>query len=63
MNLNDSACLRGTLGRVLGLLVILFCAALQPATAAGVRDLRCEYLANPLGIHESAPRLSWRMVS
>jgi alpha-L-rhamnosidase len=29
--------------------------------AAGVLDLRCEYLANPSGIDVERPRLSWRL--
>lgn len=28
-----------------------------------ITDLRCEYLVNPLGIDERAPRLSWRLES
>jgi alpha-L-rhamnosidase len=28
-----------------------------------ISDLRCEYLANPLGIDEPAPRLSWKVAS
>lgn len=28
-----------------------------------LQDLRCEYLENPLGLDERAPRLSWRLVS
>src|SRR4051794_10748525 len=28
-----------------------------------VSHLRCEYLVNPLGIDERAPRLSWRLES
>jgi len=45
------------------LLTLLACAGVRPATAAGALDLRCEYLVNPLGIHETAPRLGWRMNS
>ncbi len=46
----------------------VICAALLLATTASaafwtsapeVEDLRCEYLANPLGIDENQPRLSW----
>src|SRR5580700_11267867 len=29
------------------------------ASAEPVKNLRCEYLVNPLGIHESAPRFTW----
>ncbi len=28
-----------------------------------IESLRCEYLENPLGIHETLPRLSWKLVS
>jgi alpha-L-rhamnosidase len=31
--------------------------------AAGVENLRCEYLTNPLGVDKANPRLSWMMVS
>jgi hypothetical protein len=44
-------------------LVLLLCAGAVRVKAAQVERLRCEYLANPLGIHEAAPRLSWIMVS
>src|SRR5438874_13281974 len=63
MTMHRNARLAGLPARTLGLLLILCCAALRSSFAAGVRDLRCEYLANPLGIHEAAPRLSWRMDS
>jgi hypothetical protein len=43
--------------------VLAIAAFALPAQAATVRALRCEYLVNPLGIHETAPRLSWRMRS
>jgi len=33
-----------------------------PAGLAAPRNLRCEYLTNPLGIDQRAPRLSWEMV-
>ena len=29
------------------------------ASAANLTDLRCEYLADPLGIDVAKPRLSW----
>jgi alpha-L-rhamnosidase len=32
-------------------------------TAARPANLRCEYLINPLGIHEATPRLSWIITS
>jgi alpha-L-rhamnosidase len=31
--------------------------------AITLTDLRCEYLTNPLGLGERAPRLSWRLLS
>src|SRR3954469_6736414 len=40
--------------------IVLSCAAnaaLKPV------DLQCEYLDNPLGIDETAPRLSWKVES
>jgi alpha-L-rhamnosidase len=49
------------------LLASLFCLAcafaLPAAAAPNTVSLRCEYLVNPLGIHETAPRFSWRMNS
>ena len=53
--------LRGRRALALALMMILPAAArpsddLGPLRAAG---LRCEYLANPLGINETSPRLSW----
>lgn len=45
--------------------LIAACAALSlaaigtGAAAAQVKYLRCEYLVNPLGLHETAPRFSW----
>ncbi len=35
----------------------------QGARAAAVRDLRCEYLSEPVGIDAARPRLSWAMES
>jgi alpha-L-rhamnosidase len=39
------------------------CPAAAAESAAGLRveDLRCEYLRNPLGIDDPAPRLSWKL--
>ena len=49
---------------ILASLLMLACAAAIPAAAAPTAvGLRCEYLVNPLGIHESSPRFSWRMNS
>ena len=33
------------------------------ATEVRVERLRCEYLVDPLGIDERAPRLSWALAS
>jgi alpha-L-rhamnosidase len=45
-------------------IVWLACAGALPASAAPTTvGLRCEYLVNPLGLHETAPRFSWRMTS
>ena len=41
---------------------VLMNGSLRPAAAAPkATGLRCEYLVNPLGIHETAPRFSWMM--
>src|SRR5580704_844677 len=37
--------------------------AAQRETSLAVRDLRCEYKADPLGIDVRKPRLSWELVS
>jgi alpha-L-rhamnosidase len=37
---------------------VVFLAGICSA-AVGIKNLRCEYLANPLGIDSPAPRLSW----
>lgn len=37
--------------------------SLGPGQALQVTDLRCEGRQNPCGLHERAPRLSWRLVS
>ena len=46
---------------------ILLTAAVLCATALfadlKVEKLRCEYLANPMAVHETAPRLSWTLSS
>lgn len=48
----------------MAILSLLSCALLQaPSSASGVQGLRCEYLVNPLGLHETAPRLSWRLTT
>jgi hypothetical protein len=41
----------------MGLLGLLYCGALQAASELVPTQLRCEYIANPLGIDESKPRL------
>src|SRR5688500_11291159 len=57
----------------LGALLLAGAAAAGPSPARSARgarkatrmlpplDLRCEYLASPTGIDETAPRLSWRL--
>ncbi len=45
------------------LLWLLAACAIPAASAPTTVGLRCEYLVNPLGIHEAAPRFSWRMNS
>ena len=48
----------------LSALLWLLCAGALPAVAAPKTvGLRCEYLVNPLGLHETSPRFSWRMNS
>ena len=49
-------------------IIVLFCGAWLLAGGARaadvtVRDLRCEYLANPLAIDSDAPRLSWTIAA
>jgi len=47
-------------------LMRLLAALLLSATASGdvtVKYLRCEYLVDPIGIDETAPRLSWEVAS
>ena len=41
------------------LTTILIASALCGTAHADVRNLRCEYLENPVGIDEAAPRFSW----
>ena len=40
-------------------LLVMVTISVKVAVAATVSELRCEYLRNPLGIGEAAPRLSW----
>ena len=40
-------------------LVALLLASLTELRASEVHDLRCEYLAAPLGLDVGKPRLSW----
>lgn len=49
----------------LGILGSLFLFACSRGITSDMRveSLRCEYLENPLGIHETLPRLSWKLVS
>jgi alpha-L-rhamnosidase len=42
--------------------IVLICGH-ATASAAGVEQLRCEYLQNPVGMDEVHPRLSWIMTS
>ncbi len=44
-------------------LLLLGSSAALGAEAMRVENLRCEYLENPLGIDETAPRLSWTLQS
>ena len=49
------------------ILTILFLALLSSCKSDNseileVNDLRCEYRINPLGIDNTAPRLSWKLV-
>jgi len=46
--------------KIIGVLAVMLCLYLQSTVeAAKVYDLRCEYMANPLGIDAAKPRLSW----
>jgi alpha-L-rhamnosidase len=53
------------LGTILGVQIAVTCAATaglgQLPSDVRVTDLRCEYLADPLGIDVVQPRLSWRL--
>ena len=42
---------------------VLLCAAPSAAKGANMRDLKCEYRVNPLGIDVANPRLSWVLES
>lgn len=61
-----------TYGSILTTIIVIACVAGFAATSAYARpfagpmepqDLRCEYLANPLGIDVVEPRLSWTLRS
>jgi len=52
-----AACIWGLLLNISAKSVYAAAAAIEPA------ELRCEYLVNPLGLHEAAPRLSWIVTS
>ncbi|HKK18760.1 MAG TPA: hypothetical protein VJ952_08775, partial [Opitutales bacterium] len=46
--------------------IFLFCLLLAfslQANGAGVADLRCEYLRDPVGIDVAEPRFSWKLDS
>ena len=43
--------------------MLLSAMALSNISAMELRDLRCEYRENPLGIEAASPRLSWTMTS
>ena len=50
--------------RVLCVLIgLLLCAVPSAAIGANMRDLKCEYRVNPLGIDVATPRLSWVLES
>ncbi len=51
---------RGAFSFISGLCFLL---SISAASAATVQNLRCEYLANPLGLGEAHPRLSWNLSS
>jgi len=51
----------GLRGGTLVALLLYAAFAAGPAFAAGVIGMTCEHLVNPLGLHEPAPRLSWRL--
>ena len=48
-----------TMKHIHALLTVLMLASLAALHAAEIRDLRCEYRNNPLGIDVAKPRLSW----
>ena len=49
------------LGGMASMSPLLSCSALGAALKTS--ELRCEYLQNPLGMHETKPRLSWILAS
>jgi len=51
------------IGWLLGLACIASSAAAVAPSDLTPRDLRCEYLVDPMGIEETAPRLSWTLQS
>ncbi len=52
-------------GSVPFVIVVLttICAGALPARGAAVRDLKCEYRTDPLGVDVTKPRLSWKLDS
>ncbi|MFC1766106.1 family 78 glycoside hydrolase catalytic domain [Planctomycetota bacterium] len=44
---------------IIGVFVLVICHVAYSQTGLIVRDLRCEYKTNPLGLGEKQPRLSW----
>jgi len=48
---------------LLAVLTSLACSGAQAQTPLGVRNLRCEYETDPLGIDVKNPRLSWELTS
>lgn len=49
--------------KLLPVLLTLLGIALSADAAIEIENLRCEYLRNPVGIHELKPRLSWEITS
>jgi alpha-L-rhamnosidase len=54
-------CKNSFMKKRLSFTVVLLLASIAHLAAQNITDLRCEHLANPLGIDAPAPRLAWRM--
>ncbi len=66
MNTDGHGCvLRRTIFVTTMIAMFVMVAHARTSTEGGLspRDLRCEYLVDPMGVEEAAPRLSWTLVA